>query len=169
MVRKLFCFRALPLEAAAGAGAAEAAAASPYAPASVTDGYLRPYGGPHSWVSAPLAAEQGEAWLELVWPEPVRFHEIQVIFNDDVNEDLINLHHHFTPFPVIPELAQAYRLEIPAPGGDGWVTLAEETDNRKRNRVYRLAEEAKTDRLRLTVSGTNGGEYAEVVHIGVRV
>jgi hypothetical protein len=169
LVRKAFCFRALPLEAAAGAGAAESAAVSPYAPASVTDGYLRPYGGPHSWVSAPLE-EQGEAWLELAWPEPVRFREVQVIFNDDVNEDLINLHHHSTPFPVIPELARSYRLEIPASGGgDAWVTLAEETDNRKRNRVYRLAEEAKTDRLRLTVTGTNGGAYAEVVHISVRV
>ncbi|MFM9328146.1 FAD-dependent oxidoreductase [Paenibacillus mesotrionivorans] len=169
LVRKAFCFRALPMGTAEGVGAGEAAAAvSPYAPASVTDGYLRPYGGPHSWVSAPLA-EEGEAWLELVWPEPVRFNEIQVIFNDDVNEDLINLHHHFTPFPVIPELARAYRLEVPAPEGDGWVVLAEEAGNRKRNRVHRLAAEAKTSRLRLTVAGTNGGEYAEVVHIGVRV
>lgn len=186
LVRQLFCFRALPGEARGNAGAAEAAgsagttgaesnawkteaaaAASPYAAASVTDGYLRPYGGPHSWVSAPLA-EQKEAWIELVWPEPVRFSEIQIIFNDDVNEDLINLHHHFTPFPVIPELAKAYRLEIPGPDGDGWVVLAEEDSNRKRNRVYRLAEAVAADRLRLTVTGTNGGAYAEVVHIGVR-
>lgn len=159
LVRKPFCFRALPAEASA--------ALSPYAAASVTDGYLRPYGGPHSWVSGPLA-EQGEAWIELSWPEPVRFSQVQVIFNDDVNEDLINLHHHATPFPVIPELAKAYRLEVPGPGGNGWVTLAEEGDNRKRNRVHQLAEAVTAQRLRLTVTGTNGGAYAEVVQIGVR-
>ncbi|WP_283656363.1 MULTISPECIES: hypothetical protein [unclassified Paenibacillus] len=38
--------------------------------------------------------------------------EIHCTFNDDVNEDLINLHHHRTPFEVMPELVRHYRIEV---------------------------------------------------------
>ncbi|TDF93296.1 FAD-dependent oxidoreductase [Paenibacillus piri] len=97
LIRKPFCFRAYPETDA-------------YSAANVVDGYLRPYGGPHMWVSEPLAAGQ-EAWIELAWDDPVPVREVQLVFNDDVNEDLINLHHHRTDFEVIPELVRGYRIE----------------------------------------------------------
>ncbi|MDF2921483.1 MAG: pyridine nucleotide-disulfide oxidoreductase [Paenibacillaceae bacterium] len=156
LVRKPFCFRALPQEPSA---------ATPYAADKITDGFLRPYGGPHTWVSEALQ-QGGEAYVELAWAEKVAFSQVQIIFNDDVNEDLINLHHHATPFPVIPELAKDYRLEALTDGQ--WVTLLRETANRKRNRIHKLEQPAAAERLRLVIEATNGSRHAEVVSISVR-
>ncbi|MFC3801414.1 hypothetical protein [Cohnella sp. GCM10012308] len=36
----------------------------------------------------------GEAWLALVWEQLVSVREVRLTWNDDVNEDPINLHHH---------------------------------------------------------------------------
>lgn len=47
-----------------------------------------------------------EEWAELRWDTSVAVAKVQVIFNDDVNEDLVILHHHRTPFEVIPELVE---------------------------------------------------------------
>ena len=53
LVRKLFCLRS-----AIGSRA--------YHPEHVIDGYKRPYGGPHMWVSERIA--DGETpWLKLEW------------------------------------------------------------------------------------------------------
>ncbi|WP_080840749.1 FAD-dependent oxidoreductase [Cohnella massiliensis] len=147
--RRPFCF-------AADSGA--------YGPDKAIDGFARPYGGPHMWVSEPLAEGRAE-WLELAWESPVHAAEIHLTFNDDVNEDLINLHHHETPFPIIPELARRYRLEVP--DGAGWRTIAEASGNRKRKRVHRLDQAVAADRLRLVVEETNGGPRAELVEIRV--
>lgn len=156
LVRQSFCFRALP---------GEDGAATPYSPDKLTDGYLRPYGGPHAWVSRPLSAG-GQEWVELAWQEEAAFSEVQIIFNDDVNEDLINLHHHATPFPIIPELVKDYSLQALQNGQ--WITLLRETGNRKRNRVHRLERPTAAQRLRLVVEATNGSPYAEVISISVR-
>jgi hypothetical protein len=156
LARNPFCFRALP-----GSSAED----GPYSPDKVLDGYLRPYGGPHSWVSE-VMEEGREEWLELSWEKPAVFSEIQITFNDDVNEDLINLHHHFTPFRVIPELVKTYRLE--AWQDSRWVTLVREESNRKRSRVHRLEKQVETSRLRLVIEATNGGKHAEVVAVSVR-
>ncbi|UQZ85166.1 putative FAD-binding dehydrogenase [Paenibacillus konkukensis] len=150
-VRKPYCFRLFPETEA-------------FSPDRVTDGYLRPYGQPHLWISQPLGQGQ-PASLELQWQEAMTMNEIHLVFNDDVNEDLINLHHHKTPFDVIPELVRDYRLEALQDGG--WVTLHEERANRKRKRVHRIASPVTADRLRLVVESTNGSSRAEVVEIRV--
>jgi len=148
-VRRPFCFRVTsPTEA--------------FAPAKAIDGYHRPYGGPHMWSSAEMADGRPE-WLELSWPRPVAVRTVQVTFNDDVNEDLINLHHHRTPFEVIPELARDYRIEAYA--GGLWTTVAEGRSNYKRRRIHNLDGSVVTDRLRLVIESTNGGSRAEVVEI----
>ncbi|MEF3306386.1 FAD-dependent oxidoreductase [Paenibacillus sp. GYB003] len=151
LVRKPFCFRLLNETAA-------------YVPEKVIDGYQRPYGGPHMWVSAAMREGRDE-WLELQWDKPSGFSEIHLIFNDDVNEDLVNLHYKRTPFEVIPELVKQYRLE--AHTADGWTVLAEADDNRKRRNVHRLGRTVTADRLRLVVRSTNGSPCAEVVAIRV--
>ncbi|WP_284642329.1 FAD-dependent oxidoreductase [Paenibacillus silviterrae] len=148
--RKPFCFRAYPETSA-------------FAAENVTDGYLRPYGGPHLWVSEPLAG--GEASVELSWSEGTAIQEVHIVFNDDVNEDLINLHHHRTPFEVIPELVRDYRVEALVDGA--WTVLHRETANRKRKRVHRLDAPVTAAKLRLAVEATNGTPYAEVYEIRV--
>ena len=146
VVRKPFCFRLCPETAA-------------FAPEKVVDGFARPFGGPHMWVSERM---NGEEWVELRWDEPVSVGEVHVTFNDDVNEDLINLHHHTTPFDIIPELAKDYRIEAFVDGE--WILLCHETENRKRKRVHR-GDRVTTDRLRLTIESTNGSPRAEVVEL----
>ncbi|XEC93276.1 FAD-dependent oxidoreductase [Paenibacillus tarimensis] len=149
--RKPFCFRALP--------ETEAFSAS-----RVIDGYIRPYGGPHLWMSEPLGTGQ-EAWIELAWDVPVTFSAVQLIFNDDVNEDLINLHHHRTPFETIPELVRDYRLEAFVDGK--WRVLHRETANYKRKRIHNLNSSVTCGKLRCVVELTNGGRHAELYEIRV--
>ena len=137
---------------------------SSFAPAEAVNGLLRPFGGPNMWLSAPLA-EDPEPWIELEWPEPATFHVVDLVFDDDVNEDLINLHHHRTPAEVMPSLVKEYRVE--AATDSGWVTIAVGRDNRVRHVRHRLDEPLTTSRLRLTVESTNGDPYAHLVALRV--
>ncbi|MCA1292310.1 FAD-dependent oxidoreductase [Paenibacillus sp. alder61] len=198
LARRLFCLRAdFPTEA--------------YRPERVIDGYKRPYGGPHMWLSGPMAtgadamaadaaaltaggamtagvsaavsaggavpadamamaaadaAEQPAPWIELSWDRPREIRELHLIFNDDVNEDLINLHHHRTPFEVIPELVKSYRIEVLADDGS-WIPMLRETGNRRRKRVHTLALPLTAAAVRLVIKETHGSAYAEVIEIRV--
>jgi hypothetical protein len=152
LVRTPFCFRLSPETSAFAAG-------------KTLDGYVRPYGEPHLWVSAPLRDGE-EATLEYAWDaQPVEMREVHLTFNDDVNEDLINLHHHRTPFDVIPELVKDYRLEAEVDGQ--WVPLLRVVGNRKRKRVHRLEQPVTAAKLLLTVERTNGGASAELFELRV--
>ena len=151
LVRKPFCFRLSPETDAFDAQ-------------KVIDGFARPFGTPHMWVSEPLVDGQ-EAWVELYWPTPVNVDEVHLTFNDDVNEDLVNLHHHRTPFDVIPELVKRYRVEACLDGT--WTTVGREETNRRRKRVHRLERPVVTDALRLVVEETNGSPGAEVAEVRV--
>lgn len=150
-LRKPVCFRAFPDTDA-------------YDVTQITNGYLRPYGGPNLWVSQPLQAGQ-EAWVNLSWAEPASVKEIHLVFNDDVNEDLINLHHHVTPFEAIPELIRDYRLEVFLDGG--WTVIHRESGNHKRKRVHILDTAVKGTQLRLVAEATNGCPRAELIEIRV--
>jgi hypothetical protein len=151
LVRKPFCFRLYPETQA-------------YSANKAVDGYLRPYGSPHQWMSQSLS-ENGEQWLELQWTDTVSVKEVQLTFNDDVNEDLINLHHHRTSFEIMPELVKNYRIEIGLNGN--WTTVYRETDNRKRMRRHTIDRSVTANRLRLVIESTNGSDFAEVVEIRV--
>ncbi|OME87318.1 pyridine nucleotide-disulfide oxidoreductase [Paenibacillus sp. FSL A5-0031] len=146
--RTPFCFKAFPETTA-------------YEAVSAIDGYTRPFGGPHTWVSNRMDSNKPE-WLSLEWDSSVSISNIHITFNDDVNEDLINLHHHRTPFEVIPELVKDYRIE--AFVDEQWKVLLRETDNRKRKRTHQL-EPIRTNKIRVVIEATNGCPYAEVVEI----
>ncbi|TDW88859.1 FAD-dependent oxidoreductase [Kribbella sp. VKM Ac-2566] len=134
-----------------------------YAPEKVIGGYSRPYGGPNLWSSEDLAWDS-EPWLELAWPEPVDLSEIVVILDADVQEDLINLHHHRTPFESLPTLVADYDVEVR--NGDGpWQQIAQVTDNHHRTQHHRLETPTRVTQLRLTTRRTNGAPRAHVVSI----
>ncbi|MDI4645219.1 FAD-dependent oxidoreductase [Cohnella hashimotonis] len=135
-----------------------------FAAGKASDGYLRPYGGPHLWSSERMADARPE-WLELTWSEPESIREVHLVFNDDVNDDLINLHHHVTPYEAMPSLVKDYRVE--AREGDAWVTVAEGSGNYKRKCVHRFDDAIGTERLRIVVEATNGSAYAEIVEVRV--
>lgn len=135
-----------------------------FAEEKVIDGYRRPYGGPHFWSSERMESGR-EEWLELAWAAPVSIGEVHCIFNDDVNEDLINLHHHRTPFEIIPELVKDYRIE--ARIGGSWTTLGRVADNRRRKRVHEFGSRITADAVRIVVEATNGAPRAEIVEVRV--
>jgi hypothetical protein len=146
--RTPFCFKVFPETTA-------------YEAVSAIDGYTRPYAGPHTWVSNRMESNKPE-WLSLEWDSSVCLSDIHITFNDDVNEDLINLHHHWTPFDVIPELVKDYRIE--AFVDEQWKVLLRETDNRKRKRTHQL-EPTRTNKIRVVIEATNGCPYAEIIEI----
>lgn len=135
-----------------------------YAASQVTDGYSRPYAGPHLWVSGPLSSNS-EEWIQLIWDSEQEIGEIHLTFNDDVNEDLINLHHHRTPFAVIPEAVRSYRIQ--AYMGEEWVTIVTEQNNYKRKKVHRLRDAIISDKIKLCIETTNGSPNAEIAEIRV--
>lgn len=147
--RHSLCFRTAPATIA-------------YGPDKVVDGYHRPYGGPHLWCSRP-----GEAhWLELSWREPPIVSEIDLIFNDDVDEDLINLHHHRSPFEVVPELVRNYRIEVQT--GDGqWRQVVSVSENRQRHRRHLLGEPVRAQAVRVLIDATHGDPAAQVVAVRI--
>ncbi|GGD91391.1 FAD-dependent oxidoreductase [Paenibacillus nasutitermitis] len=150
VVRKPFCFRLVDETNA-------------FEPGKIIDGYQRPYGGAHMWLAEHA---RKEAWIALNWDKAVKVNEIHITFNDDVNEDLINLHHHRTEFDVIPELVKDYRVEVYDSGN--WNSLLEVKGNRQRKRKHILENGVQTRQLRLVVEQTNGTAYAEIVEIRVR-
>ncbi|MGC5413183.1 FAD-dependent oxidoreductase, partial [Streptomyces sp. DT225] len=74
--RQTFAFRAAPGTAA-------------FHPERGVGGYQRPYGGPNMWSSAPEGT--GE-WLRLDWHDEQELTETRLVFDDDVDEYLNNLH-----------------------------------------------------------------------------
>jgi hypothetical protein len=140
-------------------------ATTAFSPAHLTDGLQRPFGGPHLWSSTPLDPARDLATnpetVEAAWPEPVTIRSVRIVFNDDVDEDLVNLHHHRTGFEVIPELVSDYAVEARTATGE-WMPVADVTGNRHRHRVHDI-DAVTTDGLRLVVRGTNGSPYVTVV------
>ncbi|TWF78523.1 FAD dependent oxidoreductase [Pseudonocardia hierapolitana] len=135
---------------------------SAFAPARVVGGHARPYGGPQMWVSERLDHDR-EPWVELRWDEPVTVAEVALVLDDDVEEDLINLHHHHTPFRVLPTLLRDYDLQLD--DGGGWRTVARVMDNRRRHRVHTLDAPVSIGALRVVARATNGAPRAHVVSV----
>ncbi|MCE3200220.1 FAD-dependent oxidoreductase [Paenibacillus sonchi] len=148
--RRPFCFR---LGSPTAAFAADKA----------VNGYHRPYGGPQQWMSEPMKDGKPE-WLQLDWDSEQTFGEIHLTFNDDVNEDLVNLHHHRTSFAIIPELVRDYRVEALGAGGV-WTEIAAGAGNRKRKAVHQLPEPVQARSLRVIIESTNGSRHAELIEI----
>lgn len=131
-----------------------------YSASKVIGGYQRPFDGPQLWASESFGAD-GE-WLSLNWENPVDISRLDIIFNDDVDEDLINLHHHHTAFPVIPELVRDYRVDVLV--GGAWRTLETVSHNRKRLRRHYINAKG-VSALRVWATATNGAANAQIVSL----
>jgi len=129
----------------------------------VIGGYARPFGGPQLWSSERIRNGAHE-WIRLDWEQPQHIATVELVFNADVDEDLNNLHHHETPFAVIPELVRDYSVEGRVQGE--WIELAEVTGNRQRHRRHSF-DPVLVDAIRLTILATNGSPWAMVHNIRV--
>lgn len=148
--RRTFCLRTGPQTEA-------------YQPEKAIGGYARPYGGPNMWASERIRPGH-EEWLQLRWPEPVTVGQVEVIFDDDVDEDLTNLHHHRTPFDTMPTLIRDYRIE--AEVETGWLVIDRVEANRCRHRAHPL-QPCSTRAIRLVVEATNGADRAHVMSVRI--
>jgi hypothetical protein len=135
-----------------------------YRPQNIAGGQARPFDGPQLWASAAMRDGVAE-WVELRWAEPRTVGRVELIFNDDVDEDLVNLHHHRTKFLVMPELVRDYRIEVDREGT--WVAVDHIAANRMRRRVHPLSSSVTTTALRVVVTATNGDDRAMVVAVRV--
>ncbi|MGP5006669.1 FAD-dependent oxidoreductase [Brachybacterium tyrofermentans] len=135
-----------------------------FAPEQAIGGYARPYGGPAMWVSAD-AAEDPQPWLQLDWADPQEITTVDLVLDDDVNEDLINLHHHRTPDDTMPTLVHTARLEALVDGQ--WQEIARMEENRERHRSFPLAHPMRTGSLRVVVDEMNGAPTARIVSLRV--
>ncbi|CAL9362486.1 FAD-dependent oxidoreductase [Streptomyces sp. enrichment culture] len=143
--RNSFAFRASPATRA-------------FTPEQAVGGHQRPYGGPRLWSSQPLP----DQWLRLDWDHERQLAEVRLVFDDDVDEYLNNLHRHRTPYEIMPELVRDYRVQHQSADG-AWHTLLTVTGNRRRHRVHRFAEAVRTRALRLVVDATHGTPHAHVI------
>jgi uncharacterized DUF497 family protein len=114
------------------------------------------------WSSAappatPEAGAEAVEWVQVDWAAPVTVSSVRIVFNDDVDEDLINLHHHRTEFEVVPELVADYRLEVASGPADAreWRPVADVVANHHRHRIHTF-EAVSTTGLRLVTTRTNG-------------
>lgn len=140
------------------------------APAKAIGGFQRPFGGPNMWASGALV-EGREEWLRLDWEAPVEASEVRLVLDDDVDVDLNTLHHHKSPYEVMPQLVRDYRIETLPLGADaetGWATIVNQQDNRRRQPVHSLAEAGSFTALRLVVASTNGVPEARVTSLRVQ-
>lgn len=126
----------------------------------VVNGFLRPFGGPNLWATRFKNASE---WLQFDFQTKIPLLEVRLTFDDDVNEDLINLHHHFTPNSIMPELIKKYRVLYLENGN--WNEAYVVNNNRKRHHVIRFEKPLNTEALRIEFVDTNGSEFISVYEI----
>lgn len=128
----------------------------------LVNGFVRPYGGPNMWVTP---VRDKEEFIEYTWDNPQKVQQINITFNDDVNEDLINLPHHFTPFQIVPEIIKSYRIDAWIDGE--WQELITETKNRKRHRCHKILETIETKKIRIVLFETNGSKQFSINEVRI--
>lgn len=128
----------------------------------ILNGYKRPFGSPNMWVSHNDSIEAETVTLS--WEKPLDISEIFLTFNDDVNEDLVNLHHHRTKFDIIPELIKDY--EIWGVLGNERKLLQKVRDNRVRQRRHQF-NHTKIEKLEIKLLETNGSSFKSLIEVRV--
>lgn len=134
-----------------------------YQSEELINGYGRPFGGQNMWVSQ--LASNGSETIELTWAEPQAISEIALTFNDDVNEDLVNLHHHKTAFDVVPELIKSYEIWGATPK-QTWQLLATVDENRVRHCTHQFPI-INTEKIQIRLLETNGSRFKSLVEVRV--
>jgi hypothetical protein len=115
-------------------------------------------------------AEGLPAWLELRWPAPATFDEVQLTFDTGQHRFLTlsqadgytRRMHWGEPQP---ETVRDYALEIETVAG--WSVVHREQGNYQRRRVHRLASSVTTAAVRIKVEATNGLDHARILEVRV--
>ncbi len=128
----------------------------PYAAQNVARGTNRPDRWTNIFLSDP--AQGLPAWLELRFPGPVSFNQVQITFDTDTNRRI--------PLPLFryPECVKRY--EIAVAQSSGWKTVVAQDGNYFRRRVHRI-DPVTANRLRIHMLESNGSPQARVYEVRV--
>jgi hypothetical protein len=128
----------------------------PYAPQNIVRGTNRPDRWTNIFVSD--KAQSLPAWIELKFPSPAQFNQVQITFDTDATRRIgLPLFHY-------PECVKRYEIAIPQ--GGGWKTIVAEDGNYFRRRVHRF-DAVTAGRLRINVLETNGAAEARIYEVRV--
>lgn len=132
-------------------------------PSHVQDGYLRPWGGVHAWVSEGVAKD-GE-WLTLRWKSPVRLESVLVCFDPQLSGELTSswcanwdMHHHYAAREAMPPTL-VRDFDLLAETANGELTILSVRENDCRSSIYSFNPVLCTS-LTLRVLTTYGGDAA---------
>ena len=129
----------------------------PFSPQQVLSGVTRPHRATNLWISD--ASQPLPQWLELAWPEPQSFREVQLVFPGH----LVREYHAYGPFYRDPQCPRDYAIDCWVSGN--WARVLDVRDNYQRLRRARLPAQITTDRLRIIVTATNGDPSAAIYEI----
>lgn len=128
----------------------------PYAAQNVVTGTNRPDAWSNIFISDP--AKGMPTWVELDWPKPIRFNQVEITFDTNTNRRVILALFRY------PESVKKYEIAVATP--DGWKTVAAEDDNYARHRVHSFPT-VTASRMRLQVLETNGAPSARIYEVRV--
>ena len=124
-----------------------------YGPEQVLTGVTRPYHQTNAWRSDPATALPQS--LELSWDAPQTLARVELTFPGH----LLREYHAYAPFYADPQCPADYFVEARVDGT--WQKLAEAADNFQRRCVH-VWDAVSADRLRVTVTRTNGDPSASI-------
>ncbi|NIK72003.1 FAD-dependent oxidoreductase [Paenibacillus sp. BK720] len=128
-----------------------------YGAANVTSGVTRPQQYTNMWMSDPT--HPLEQYVQLQWEQPQSIREIHATFPGH----LLQEYHRYEPFYRDPQCPKNYTIEAYTDGQ--WMTIISVEGNYQRLVKHTLDQAIQTDRIRLTVSATNGDQSAAVYEI----
>src|SRR5690606_124076 len=125
--------------------------------------------GSNRWMSDPAAGLP--AWIQLDWDKPQSVSEVQLIFDTGMHRHLTLSHHDGYTSRMLwgepqPETVCDYTIE----GHDGhqWQPLVSVKGNYQRRRRHRVTPASPIEKLRVTVTKTNGLDHARIMEVRVR-
>ena len=127
-----------------------------FKPENVINGWRRLVQSPAAmWRSDPV--QSLPQWIELDFGKPIALNTLQLVFDfEDAGKP--------ATMEVIPEQVKDYEVEAFVDGR--WLQIVKERDNFQRFRRHQFLMQ-KASKLRLTISATHGGPFANVYEIRV--
>lgn len=128
-----------------------------YPASEVLTGVARPHASTNQWRSDPT--ESFDQWLQLTWPQAQEIGHVGLTFDGH----LLGEYHRYPPGFVDPHCVRDYTVQVWQQ--DAWHPVVEVAGNYQTRRRHRLAEVARTDRLRVLVHATNGDPSAAIYEV----
>lgn len=128
----------------------------PYSAQNLVRGTNRPDIWSNIFVSDP--ARGLPAWVELGFPNPIQFNQVQITFDTNCNRRVR------LPLFRYPECVKRYEVAIATAAG--WRTVAGDNDNYRRRRAH-VFERVHSDKLRIAILETNGSPSARMYEVRI--